>query len=193
MPQLPSSRSEVDTAGWWRTVTRLGGASTVALFDRRTEQEKAADAAAKAESDQRRAAGRAEADRVRTAEKEAADRVREAEKEAEQYLNTWPGRAAAAKARGDGFFQAQIHVSTLNGESSWGSASATFRRTDDHGDVLGEIEAQGWHLDHVGYVFVETGSVSSNRVLGTGQGTAMRGVVTGIYLFRNTDPRPTPS
>lgn len=104
--------------------------------------------------------------------------------------NTWlaspAGRASTAKERGDAFFQLQIEVSSLSGHSAFGSSSSRVK----HGgrpDLLGQIEDVGWHLEDVGYVFVETGSTSTDRALSSGQGTVTRGQVMGIYLFRNTD------
>lgn len=97
-----------------------------------------------------------------------------------------PAKAAAAKARGDGFFEAALAVLDLQGRSSFGQPSASITRRGPNGAVLGEIEALGWRLEHASYVFLETASVSTNRFALTGEGTAVRGVLTGLYLFRNT-------
>jgi hypothetical protein len=97
------------------------------------------------------------------------------------------GQALAAFTRGDAFFQAEIEVSALAGGSSFfGSSANEVRRTGATPDLLGQIEDVGWHLEHVGYVFIETGSTSTNRVLTSGLGTVTKGSVTGIYLFRRT-------
>ncbi|WP_324645081.1 hypothetical protein [Pseudarthrobacter sp. LT1] len=53
--------------------------------------------------------------------------------------------------------------------------------------TLGQIEALRWHLEHAGYVFVETGSTSTNRVLATEQGVVTKGHVAGISLFRRVE------
>lgn len=88
---------------------------------------------------------------------------------------------------GDRFFQLSIAVSELSGAaSSFGSSANEFRSSAGAPDVLGQIEDLGWRLEHVGYVFVETGSTSTNRLLSTGEGTVTRGQVQGIYLFRST-------
>jgi hypothetical protein len=50
--------------------------------------------------------------------------------------------------------------------------------------VLGQIEQLGWHLEHAGWTFIETGATSSDMIFGSGQGTVTQGEVTGIYLFR---------
>jgi hypothetical protein len=93
--------------------------------------------------------------------------------------------AVEARAEGQAFFQVEIAVSKLRGGSSTlGSSSNSIRHTGGRPDLLGQIEEAGWRLEHVGYVFVETGATSTNRVFGTGQGTVTRGEVVGIYLFR---------
>jgi hypothetical protein len=95
------------------------------------------------------------------------------------------GRAEMAHAAGNAFFQIELEVSQISGGSSFGSSTGTVRHTGGRPDLLGQIEEKGWHLEHVGYVFIETGSTTTNRVLQTGQGMVTRGNVTGIYLFRS--------
>jgi hypothetical protein len=55
--------------------------------------------------------------------------------------------------------------------------------------VIGQIEECGWWLEHVGYVYVNTGSLSTNRFLRPGEGTVERGKVAVIYLFRRDEDR----
>lgn len=105
------------------------------------------------------------------------------------FARTPIGRARAAFARGDRLFQAELEVSSLTGTASmFGSSENEITRRDEQPDLLGRIEDEGWHLEHAGFVFVETGSTSTDRMLGTGQGTVTRGVVTGVYLFRRAAP-----
>ncbi|MFZ0323663.1 MAG: hypothetical protein WAN48_05970 [Actinomycetes bacterium] len=54
----------------------------------------------------------------------------------------------------------------------------------DNTSTLAEIEAQGWRLNHVGYVFVPTGQLSRDRFLGTGQNVAVNGVTIGVPVPR---------
>lgn len=119
------------------------------------------------------------------AEREALELEAKKAKAAARYAASPVGRAAAAHENGDGFFQLEIEVSELSGlTSAFGSSNNTVRHSGVATDVLARIEAKGWHLEHVGYVFIETGSTSTNRVMSTGQGVVTRGNVTGIYLFR---------
>jgi hypothetical protein len=56
---------------------------------------------------------------------------------------------------------------------------------DDPLDGLTD-EEMGWHLEHVGYVFVGTGEVARSKVMSSGSVTRMQGYVEGIYLFRRS-------
>jgi hypothetical protein len=95
------------------------------------------------------------------------------------------GRAIETHDSGAGFFQIEIEVSALTGPTSFfGSSSNQIEHRGIATDLLGQIEAVGWHLEHVGYVFIETGSTTTNRVLLSGEGMVTQGNVTGIYLFR---------
>jgi hypothetical protein len=94
----------------------------------------------------------------------------------------------AAKNRGERFFQFELELGHIDGNSRWGSSDSTIRWTPQ-ASVIGQIEESGWRLEHVGYVYVNTGSLSTNRVLRTGEGTAERGKVAAIYLFRRDEDR----
>jgi hypothetical protein len=56
-----------------------------------------------------------------------------------------------------------------------------------HAGTLAAIEAVGWKLEHVGYVFMITGESSRDKFLATGERTAVSGQTIGIYLFRRAD------
>lgn len=125
-----------------------------------------------------------------TAEKHAAQAAREQTKAEAAYWASPVGQAAQAKQRGDRFFQITIEASQLRGRSTdflGPSSTSTTRRVQGVPDVLGQIEAVGWHLEHVGYVFVETGTNSRDKVLSSGAQTMTSGRVEGIYLFRAVD------
>jgi hypothetical protein len=127
----------------------------------------------------------AEQEQERQAANEERARVREAERAKEAYRNSPLGMAESAYQSGDQFFQVEMEVSSLAGShSSFGSSENVLVQAPSTAVTLGQIEAVGWHLEHAGYVFVETGSTSTNRVLATGQGVVTKGHVAGIYLFR---------
>ncbi len=104
-------------------------------------------------------------------------------KAAQDYAASPVGQAEAAAAAGAAFFQTQINVSRLDGNASWGQATGTVEHTG-RPDLLGQIESFGWRLENVGYVFIETGTTSTARVMMSGESTAVQGFVLGIYLFR---------
>jgi hypothetical protein len=91
---------------------------------------------------------------------------------------------------GDGFFQVQLEVSEV-ARSVWSSSyqgySVKEGEAQSHADVLSRIEAVGWRLEHVGYVYVMTGQVSRDKLLSSGQEVGVMGKTVGIYLFRRVD------
>jgi hypothetical protein len=117
------------------------------------------------------------------------------ERAARAYAASPVGRAEAALARGDRFFQIQLPVTSVTGRPSYFGSShnevvaPANPRTDGKPDVLTQIEDVGWHLEHAGYVFLQTGGTSSGRILG-GEGSVTEGGVVGVYLFRAA-PRAT--
>jgi hypothetical protein len=54
----------------------------------------------------------------------------------------------------------------------------------DFSNEIEAIESEGWHLEHAGYVYRMTGSVSRDKLLSSGQQEAIHGEVLGIYIFR---------
>src|ERR1700749_3521421 len=81
-------------------------------------------------------------------------------RESAQYLATPVGRAETAHQEGQIFFQLTVPISEVEGKASdWNFAQSTQTTRFTATDILGQIEEVGWHLEHVGYVFVETGEV----------------------------------
>lgn len=150
---------------------------------RKTEEERAAAEARK----------QAEAQRV-AAEREAAHAAAEQENARKRYLASPVGQADTARQRGDRFFQISLKESEVKGRSSDWNYSQNTTTTRVHGatDVLGQIEELGWRLEHVGYVFVETGAVDRNKAFSGGTVTRTDGYVQGTYLFRAVQQTPNP-
>ena len=103
----------------------------------------------------------------------------------EAFLATPVGAATAAKEAGEPFLEVQLEVGGHLGTAGFGSADGR-RTASSSAAVLGEIEALGWRLEHVGYFFMVTGESSTARVFMSGEQTAVSGVTVGVYLFRNT-------
>jgi hypothetical protein len=132
--------------------------------------------------------------------KEAArlEKQRSAEQaaEAKRVADAWAafrasprGQARTAREAGAGFFQYAAPLSettrtvmaVLGGTST---ASGQKRREISHTGVLSEIEAEGWRLEDVGYVFEQTGSTSRDKAFSSGQTATVNGRIVGVYLFR---------
>ena len=83
------------------------------------------------------------------------------------------------------FFQLTANISQIEGRSSdFNYSQSTQTRRFNATDTLGQIEEMGWHLEHVGYVFVETGEIARAKVMSSGSVARTQGYVEGIYLFR---------
>jgi hypothetical protein len=130
---------------------------------------------------------------AREAERRAqeADRLARERAEAEAaYWDSPVGRAAQAKQRGDRFFQVELGTASVEGHSTdmFGpSDSSDTRRSGSTAQVLADIEAQGWRLEHAGWVFVQTGMSSREKFLVSGEMASVSGRVEGVYLFRAVD------
>jgi hypothetical protein len=150
---------------------------------RRTDEERAAENARKQAEAQRRAA-----------EWEATRMANEQEAARKRYWASAVGQADAARQNGARFFQVSLKESEVKGKSTDWDFSQSTTTTRFHGatDVLGQIEDLGWHLEHVGYVFVETGAVDRNKALTGGTVTRTDGYVQGTYLFRAIQQMPNP-
>jgi hypothetical protein len=135
----------------------------VALFNQKTEEDKQQERRAKEE-----------------------ERRAQAEQEARaKYLASPVGKAEAAYQAGQMFFQLTTNISQIDGRSSdWNYSQSTHTRRLNATDTLGQIEEMGWHLEDVGYVFVETGEIARAKALSSGSVTRTQGYVEGIYLFR---------
>ena len=71
------------------------------------------------------------------------------------------------------------------GETTYLNSVIGGSKTQTHAGTLAAIEAVGWRLEHVGYVFVVAEESSRRKLLK--EQTAVSGETIGIYLFRNTD------
>lgn len=139
----------------------------------KTAAQKAADAAEKA---------------ARQAESDTRQQSRRSEMDAERWRRGPVGMAATAKEQGQGFYEVQLDVGSSQRGVTFGSADLEKRRdSTTYAGVLSEIESIGWRLEHVGYIFLVTGESSRDKLLSTGQATAVSGKTVGIYLFRNID------
>jgi hypothetical protein len=133
----------------------------------------------------------AKEERRRLAEEDK--RQRQAAAEAKRIASSPQGRARAAYEAGAKLFQISLDValtekSILGAHVMYGAATTTKTREVGAGTDLESIEAEGWRLEHVGYVFRPTGTESRDKFLASGQIETVLGNVVGIYLFRRAEP-----
>lgn len=124
------------------------------------------------------------------AAKQAEAATKQAEAQRRAFLASPVGQATSAKEAGQGFFEIQLEVGSSQRDSTlWGSNNTTLDkvRTSSHAGTLAAIEAIGWQLEHVGYVFMVTSESSRDKLMATGQQIAVSGKTVGIYLFRNAN------
>ncbi len=107
-----------------------------------------------------------------------------------QWAEFWAsptGRARKAREEGRQIFQIALTLSEKEQTALGALTGDKNRMKENESNAAGwveQIENEGWRLDHVGYVFQETGSVSRDKLLSSGQTAATTGKIVGIYLFR---------
>jgi hypothetical protein len=135
---------------------------------RKTEEERAAREAEKAE--------RARAKRLKDAEG--------------SFWASPVGLARSAKAAGQRWFQVDMPLVDTNrtvGSVVFGDPIVKHRAGSGQGALITAIEDEGWELFQAGFVFHETGQVSRDKLLSSGQTVQTTGRTFGVYLFRATD------
>jgi len=104
------------------------------------------------------------------------------------FWNAPFGRARSAKAAGDRYFQVELALdSTVRSTGMVSTIGVTSKHHGDHGRALTDIEGEGWGLVHAGFVYKETGQVSRDKFLSSGQTVNTTGQTWGVYLFKATE------
>lgn len=143
------------------------------LISRKSDEEKAALAAQK------------------TADREAKAR----EKLRKSFFASPAGEARHAYEDGAKVFQYETDVKStqsvvrplMMGSSAMGRETVQSRLGHGPVDTLNAVCNEGWELVSGSFVFIETGQVSRNKALSTGQQVATSGTVVGYYLFKRCD------
>ena len=131
-----------------------------------------------------------EAARIRNEAREANRLAQERARAEAAFRESPQGQARAARESEQAFFQIALPISeTTRTVASvlTGDPSTTTRVAGGQTHVLQAIEGEGWRLEHIGYVFQETGIVSRDKLLSSGQTGQVTGQIVGIYLFRAED------
>jgi len=92
------------------------------------------------------------------------------------------GQARNAKIAGHEYFQIEMAIDSTY-QSGYSKAVADIKATTRQHGGQGE-------LVHAGFVFKESGQVSRDKFLSSGQQVTTTGSTYGIYLFRATDAPP---
>lgn len=102
----------------------------------------------------------------------------------EAAFNATPtGIARAAKAAGRKVLQIDAPLSQTRAGFFGPPGGST--PTQDNSNLIESIEAEGWRLENVGYVYRVTGGSMTKPLLGA-VNEATNGEIIGIYLFRAT-------
>jgi len=133
--------------------------------------------------------------------RKANDKRRKAEQQEEQKLKTREEeflksksptdqaqrQAKIARETGARVFQISLSLSETTGRAVAMTGVYANTTNTQHGSIIDVIEAEGWRLEHAGYVYRQTGSVSRDKFLSSGQQEAVHGAIVGVYIFRATD------
>lgn len=128
---------------------------------------------------------------ARSIEKQQKKSERATEIAAKKFAASPRGRARSAHEAGARFFEIELTHSSLTGIANlaW-TATGVERHERKHTgapDTLGQIEEEGWHLEHASWVYVERGQNSRDKLLASGQQTVVQGEIRGIFLFRRIE------
>ena len=132
--------------------------------------------------------------RLSPEEKAAQTQQKLKQKQEKAFRASPAGQARTAKEAGHVVFQYLEVLTEIKGQVHPGTALTQGAQSDMLGrDVLGnifskfaieQIESEGWRMIDAGYVFLQTGSVSRDKLLSSGQQEVISGQVLGIYTFR---------
>jgi hypothetical protein len=143
--------------------------------------------------DPERRQARADERVAREKEKEAARQAQAAANAEADFRASPQGRARSARAAGAQLFQISIPLTETQRTASsmmTGAVDTKRRLGGNHATVLDAIESEGWRLEHASYVFEQTGAVSRDKFMSSGQVTQATGRILGIYVFRALAKQP---
>ncbi len=109
-----------------------------------------------------------------------------AEKARKRFFNTPAGRARLAYEASDHVFQYEYDVMSQKAIVVMRKNQAV-QRTSDPSEILNSVCLEGWELVTGSFVFVQTGEVSRNRAVKSGQQIGIHGKVIGCYLFKRCE------
>lgn len=144
---------------------------------------------AEREAKKREEAKRRDEEKLKAEERRRAENLRaEERRRAEEFAKTPAGQARAARTAGARTFQLSLPLSQTKGVTvpMVGGTYANTKSTQ-HASIIDSVEAEGWKLEHAGYVYQVSGSVTSKSLLASGLQEAVHGEIVGVYIFRVND------
>src|SRR5688572_1172747 len=110
-----------------------------------------------------------------------------AQEDAERAFWVSPqGRAREARQSGAHWLQIALPLSQTERTAMGvitGDHNGVKRTSLGQEETLAAVESEGWALWNAGYVWQQTGSVSRDKLLSSGQVENVTGEIVGIYLF----------
>lgn len=99
----------------------------------------------------------------------------------------WAEQAKEHWEAGDRLFQIMLPVGNTGGAVVPMMTAFTVSDTFDMNGVLNAVVAVGWRLTQTGFVYQMTTSESRDKFMASGQQTAQRGRIIGVYIFERSD------
>jgi hypothetical protein len=125
---------------------------------------------------------------------QAKTEAKAAKAEAKEEARFWASpKGQARKAHQDGHAWVQIVAPVsetrigMDGHVSGLTSADAKLMTTDQSPLIEGIEAEGWKLEHAGWVFQPTSTASRDKFLASGQTEQIAGKIVGIYLFKRLD------
>ena len=120
--------------------------------------------------------------------KQAARMEQETRRTEEEFADSPAGKARAAREAGAKLFQLDLPLSkTKPIVVPMIGAFTRAKKIREYVSMFDAIEAEGWQLEHAGYVYRLRGSQSRDKFFMSGKQEAMEGEIIGIYIFRVVD------
>lgn len=121
----------------------------------------------------------------------AAREDKQREREQAAFMASPVGQARTAFEQGDRVFQVEFEVMKQTAEIVAMMGSFNTSKANSPTAVLNAIVAEGWELINGSFVFVVQGEQSRDKFMSSGQNVAVKGATVGYYLFRRAEANKT--
>jgi hypothetical protein len=129
---------------------------------------------------------------ARTAQKQADREAKAREKLRRKFFGSPAGQARVAFEGGAQVFQYEADVKAMKALVNFvgptgGTETLLSRLAGGPVATLNTVADEGWELVNGSFVFLETGQVSRDKFMSSGQQVAVAGKVVGYYLFKRNE------